>query len=46
LTDWPEWNPDHCEGCRRAERTSNRDANTWTRIRTEHYLASVLEGQI
>lgn len=46
LRDWNEWDRSHCDGCRRADRTTNNDANTWSQIKMEHYFSSVLQGQI
>lgn len=46
LTDWSEWDRSHCDGCRRADRTTNFDANTWSQIKMQHYFSSVIQGEI
>jgi hypothetical protein len=46
LTQWDEWDRSHCDGCRRADRTTNNDANTWSQIKMQHYFSSILAGQI
>lgn len=46
LFAWSEWDRSHCDGCRRADRTSNSDVNTWTQIKMEHYISSVLNNEI
>ena len=46
LTEWDEWDRAHCDGCRRADRTTSYDTNTWAQIKLEHYLSSVLRGEI
>jgi hypothetical protein len=46
LTSWSEWNRSHCDGCRRAGRTSNNDPNTWKQIKMTHYFSSVLAEEI
>ncbi len=44
LTAWEEWDRAHCDACRRADRTTNTDPNTWAQIKMHHYLASVIHG--
>lgn len=46
LSDWGEFERTHCDGCRRADRTSSYDPNTWTQIKMEHYFSSVLNNEI
>lgn len=46
LTDWEVWETDHCDYCRDAARLTTDDPNTWKRIRTGHYIISVLRGEI
>jgi len=46
LQSWSEWERSHCDGCRRASRTSNYDVNTWSQIKMTHYVSSVLNGEI
>lgn len=46
LLGWEEWERAHCDGCRRADRTTNYDTNTWAQIKLEHYISSVLQDEI
>lgn len=46
LLDWDEWDRSHCDGCRRADRTTSYDTNTWAQIKMEHYFSSILRGEI
>lgn len=45
MQSWPKWNPDHCEFCTDAHRTTNEDWVTWKRIRMGHYIESVIETE-
>ena len=45
LTLWEDWQSDHCEYCRRASNTSTANPSAWKRIRTGHYIASMLRGE-
>ena len=45
LTDWDEWQTDHCNYCREASRLNRGSASKWKRIRMGHYIKSVLRSE-
>lgn len=45
LTLWEDWKLDHCDFCRRASNMSTANPSAWKRIRTGHYITSMLRGE-
>ncbi len=51
LTDWNEWQTQHCDFCRDADLLSTggmstRNPNAWKQIRMGHYLTSMLRSEL
>lgn len=45
LTEWDEWRTDHCDYCRNAAGMEGGTASAWKRVRTGHYITSMLRGE-
>ena len=45
LTEWDEWRTDHCDYCRDAAGMDGGGASAWKRVRTGHYITSMLRGE-
>ena len=45
LTEWDEWQSDHCNYCRTASGMDGGSPSAWKRVRTGHYISSILKGE-
>lgn len=45
LTGWDEWRSDHCDHCRTAAGMDGGNASDWKRVRTGHYITSMIRGE-
>lgn len=45
LTSWDEWRTNHCNYCRTATGLKGGSASDWKRVRTGHYITSMLRGE-
>lgn len=45
LTEWDEWRSNHCDYCRNASGMDGGTPSAWKRVRTGHYITSMLRGE-
>jgi len=45
LTEWDEWRSNHCDYCRNAAGMDGGTPSAWKRVRTGHYITSMLRGE-